>query len=152
MGANTLIPQEESSIKTIDVAGPRRDVTSATLDKSLAQVFISYNSCLYKFEDEVDLHEALEDPIVLDIAQHSYCENVFNTLASVFYTDCLQLANQSNAVADVVPSFPEPQQLLSVHSPVCIVGSGFSAATLNVVDKKYSEVFQEVFSLWNPED
>lgn len=152
MGAHTVIHPEESSIKTLKVVGPRRQVTMATL--GFPQIMNAQGSWFsYELEGAVNFCEPLEGRLIFDALRGTGREDAIK--AGIGSAECFHVVKVPNAVADVVPELRD-QQLAWLHTSCLFVGVGFSTspliATVNVVDKKYSEVFQEIFSLRNPED
>lgn len=142
-----------SSIKTLDVLSKRRQPTHSTIDECgpeyegtpKMQIYGSElyggGACFWEEEDEV-----LErQPARIELVE--MVSTIIKDLTSYFKT--------ANAVADVEPLVAEPK-FLCVGQPFSVSGQQFItapfASTLDVIDKKYSEVFLEINSLKQPED
>jgi hypothetical protein len=145
MGENLVSTENvsTSSIKTLDIVSPENESNYATLGSS---------GMVFKIDAESPFGETCMVAPEAFSGRHSIIWIALDAVTA-YVRSLKYLLKRPNAVRDV-REHHDP--LLSY---LCERSLSFSetctsppAATLNVVDKKYSQVFHEVFSLRNPED
>lgn len=143
-----------SSIKTLDVLSKRRQPSHSTIDEcgpgyEGAPKIQIYGSELYgggTCSWEEGINEVLErQPARIELVK----------MVSTIIKDLTNYFRSPNAVADVEPLVAEPK-FLCAGQPFSVSGQQFItaplASTIDVIDKKYSEVFLEINALKQPED
>jgi hypothetical protein len=150
-----VINEGTSSIKTLDVTGPHREPTRSTmgevpLDFNIAKRIVI--SCEHKYGLALRTAEEEHEAVSLDALAAS--GSIIGRIKAML-REAYRRIVPPNAIGDVAPHFSE-RRFVCLDQPISVSGHSFNtspfASTLDVIDKKYSEVFREIHALRQPED